>query len=191
MTARLIYLVGQPGSGKSTLMSKLTAAFDRHKIAPNDAYPVAHDVLTERVTGEVVGAELGVRRELFSGTDALPSSIIDKAAPWVRSQPYPLLLAEGARLANRRFIDAALEGGYEVTLVLLDHNDAEDWRKVRSKAIGKTQNPSWVKGRLSASRNLADTLTGPAYQGKAVSVVRGHPDPILSVLKTGVPELRL
>ena len=184
MTEKLIYIIGQPGSGKSTLMAKLTAQFDRHSIAPAERYPVAHDVLTDKTTGEVVGAELGVRRELFSGTDALASSVIDKAAPWIASQPYPLVLAEGARLANRRFIDAALEGGYEVTLVLLDHNDAEDWRKVRSKAIGKTQNPSWVKGRLSASRNLADALSGPAYVGKAVEVLRGHPDPIRSILKS-------
>jgi energy-coupling factor transporter ATP-binding protein EcfA2 len=176
MTEQLIYLVGQPGSGKSTLMAKLTAQFDRHSIAPAENYPVAHDVLTDKKTGAVVAAEIGKRRELFSGTDALASSVIDKAAPWIASQPYPLVLAEGARLANKRFLEAALAGGYHVTLVLLDHADAEKWRAKRSKEIGKEQNAGWVKGRLSASRNLADQFANLAARGStAVTVLRGHP----------------
>ena len=176
MTEQLIYLVGQPGSGKSTLMAKLTAQFDRHSIAPAEHYPVAHDVLTDKKTGAVVAAEIGKRRELFSGTDALASSVIDKAAPWIASQPYPLVLAEGARLANKRFLEAALAGGYHVTLVLLDHADAEKWRAKRSKEIGKEQNAGWVKGRLSASRNLADQFANLAARGStAVTVLRGHP----------------
>ena len=176
MTEQLIYLVGQPGSGKSTLMAKLTAQSDRHSIAPAEHYPVAHDVLTDKKTGAVEAAEIGKRRELFSGTDALASSVIDKAAPWIASQPYPLVLAEGARLANKRFLEAALAGGYHVTLVLLDHADAEKWRAKRSKEIGKEQNAGWVKGRLSASRNLADQFANLAARGStAVTVLRGHP----------------
>lgn len=188
MTANLIYLVGQPGSGKSTLMAKLTAQYDRHSIAPCDPYPVAHDVLTDKSTGMVVGAEIGKRRDLFSGTDALASSIVDKAAPWIANQPYPLVLAEGARLANKRFLEAAMAGGYHVTLVLLDHTDAEKWRAKRSKEIGKVQNEGWVKGRLSASRNLADQFANMAVPGASrhlgkITVLRGHPGELEAQLR--------
>ena len=183
MTEQLIYLVGQPGSGKSTLMVKLTAQFDRHSIAPAEHYPVAHDVLTDKKTGAVVAAEIGKQRELFSGTDALASSVIDKAAPWVASQPYPLVLAEGARLANKRFLEAAMAGGYHVTLVLLDHPDAEKWRAKRSKEIGKVQNEGWVKGRLSASRNLATWAVNSKLAGKDIEVVVGHPDAVVPLLQ--------
>lgn len=179
MTHRLIYLVGQPGSGKSTLMADLTAQFPRHKIAPNDDYPVAHDVLVDPRTGTVVGAELGIIRESFSGTDALPSAIIDKAVPWVLTRPYPLLLGEGARLGNKRFLESAIEAGYDVTLALLDHDQAEDWRAIRSKALKRTQNESWVRGRRTASVNLADALKGKAR------VLRGHPD----TLRDGLAEI--
>lgn len=174
MTTRLIYLVGQPGSGKSVLMAKLTAPFGRGPVDTSlnvECGCVAHDMLVDKTTGEVIGAEIGKRRELFSGTDALPSSIIEKAIPWIEAEPYPLLLAEGARLANIRFIKAALTC-YHVTLALLDHSDADAWRKRRAKLIGREQNPAWVKGRLSASRNLADQLEGTA----GVTVLRGHPD---------------
>ena len=187
MTPRMIYLVGQPGAGKSTLMAALTKGLVR---CPWDEHTVAHDQLVDRVTGEVVGAELGKQRGAFSGTDALASSIIDKAVPWVQSQPYDLLLAEGARLANRRFIDAATGAGYAVIVALLDHDDADTWRKRRSKALGREQSPSWVKGRLTASRNLAATYPGalvvagaviPPEAGKAITLA-GHPDELEPIL---------
>lgn len=170
MTARLIYLVGQPGSGKSMLMSLLTANLLRLSYEPPEV-PVAHDVLIDKVTGAIIGAEIGKRRAFFSGTDALPSSVIEKAIPWVESEPYELLLAEGARLANIRFLKAAMEN-YQVILAFLDHPDAEAWRRARAKQIGHEQNPAWVKGRMSASRNLAAIMDNTA----GAAVLRGHPD---------------
>lgn len=83
-----------------------------------------------------------------------------------------MVLAEGARLANRRFLTAAVESGYQVLLVLLDHADAERWREARSVEIGKHQNASWVKGRRSASMNLA------ADPPEGVKVLRGHPSSV-------------
>ena len=182
MTKRLVYLVGQPGSGKSTLMAELTKGFDRLPVEP-PGVPVAHDRLVSRITGEVVGAEIGKRRDLFSGTDALPSSVIDKAVPWVQRAPYPLLLAEGARLGNRRFIMEASQV-YQVTLALLDHDEQEAWRRQRSKQIGRIQNDSWVKGRLSASRNLADQVAGRLN----IDVLRGHPSELIEELRAIVSE---
>ncbi|AEJ94575.1 terminase small subunit [Mycobacterium phage ChrisnMich] len=193
MTPRMIYLVGQPGSGKSTLMAALTKGLVR---SPWDEHTVPHDVLVDRVTGEVVGAEIGKQRGAFSGTDALASSIIDKAVPWVQTQPYDVLLAEGARLANKRFIQAAADAGYAVMLGLLDHPDADTWRKRRSKALGREQNLSWVKGRLTSSRKLAEAYPSafvvggaviPPEPGKVISLA-GHPDelePILAAFISG------
>lgn len=180
MTAQLIYLVGQPGAGKSTLMASLTEEYDR---VPGMDNGLAMDELVNPATGDILGVEIGKRRELFSGTDALPSSIIDKAAPWISGVPYPLVLAEGARLANRRFLDAALDAGYHVTLVLLDHDDVTAWHTKRTEAIGREQNPSWVKGRLSASRNLADHYTNKAATADQITVLRGHPDELEAQLR--------
>lgn len=182
MTHRLLYLIGAPGSGKSQLMARLTQDFDRHSIGAAEHYPVAHDVLTDRPEGKIVGVELGVRRELFSGTDALPSSIIEKAIPWVQAKPYPLILAEGARLANKRFLNAAVEAGYDLTLALLDHAEVDDWRKARSKKIGRAQNASWVKGRSTADHNLAEHF-GQLTDGIHVTVLSGHPDQLVRSLQ--------
>jgi len=171
---RLIYLAGGPGSGKSTLMAALTSRYDRMPCY-RDKPP--HDVLVDRGTGAAVGAEIGRRRASFGGTDALASTIINTAVPWVESKPYPLILAEGARLACQRFLLAAT-ATYDVTLALLDHPQAEGWRVARSQANNRFQNEAWVRGRISASRNLADKLDGR----ERITVLRGHPDDLQPIL---------
>lgn len=165
---RLIYLIGQPGSGKSTLMARLTKGFARMPAPGNPA----RDLLIDQRTGTVAAVELGRRRPGgFSGTDALPSTIIEKAIPWLGKQSEAqLVLGEGARLANARFLGSAKDFGYRILLVHLEHGDAEPWRLQRSKALGKVQNESWVRGRRSASANLA------ASPPEGTTVFAGHPD---------------
>ncbi|WAB09180.1 adenylate kinase [Gordonia phage LittleMunchkin] len=165
---RLVYLIGQPGSGKTTLMSRIT----NNAARVHTPHPVPRDLLVNPTSGSVFAVELGRQRPGgFSGTDALASTAINAAEPWLRTQiETDLVLAEGARLANVRFLKAAEESGYRVLLVLLDHDDAEAWRESRSAEIGKHQNASWVKGRLTASRNLASAAN------EAWTVMRGHPN---------------
>lgn len=181
---RLLYLIGAPGAGKSTLMAKLTG----HLAREEQTEPVPHDVLRYRIYGgedkldgvpeEVIGAEIGRHREHFGGTDALPASIIEKAIPWIQTVPYPLILGEGARLANKRFLTAAAEAGYTVHLGVVDHENVEEWRTARAELIGKTQDPAWVKGRATATRNLAEHFVKNHQLG--VKVYFGSPDRLIA-----------
>ena len=180
MTHRLVYVIGQPGAGKSTFMARLTEDYDRVPAIVPDHGPVAHDELFDAEGNPLDAAELGIQRGAFSGTDALPSAVIDKAVPWLATVPYKLILAEGARLANRRFLDAALGSGYAVTLVLLDHPDADAWRKRRAKSLGRDQNAAWVKGRLTASRNLAEQFRNVP----GVEVIQGAPDDVFEQVRS-------
>ncbi|QPX62120.1 adenylate kinase [Mycobacterium phage Indlovu] len=179
---RLVYIAGAPGSGKTTLAAKLTAPYQRIPVLSE----VNHDMLRDDETGHVIGAELGEWRGEFGGTDLLPASVIDAAVPWIGAiTDYDLIIGEGQRLANKRFLLAARAAGYDVTLVLLDHADAAAWQRKRSRKLGRIQNQSWVQGRLNAARQLADffdgaSITGP---GERVKVLRGHPDELLPQLE--------
>jgi hypothetical protein len=163
---RLIYLAGEPGSGKSTLMRRLTTGLVRVEALTQPRRDLLF--VPDEVTPFAV--ELGRQRGEFSGTDALGMTVIEHAVPWLSENDVPLVLGEGARLANRRFLGAAVEAGYEVTLGVLDHPHAASWREARADRLGKAQNSSWVAGRRSAALNLARD----APQG--VRVIREHPD---------------
>lgn len=143
----LIYVIGEPGAGKSTAMRKATEHFGRH---PQQA-PFAHDLLVSE--SAIVAAELGKRRPTFSGTDALPMNVITKAERFLYETLAPVVLAEGARLGCRRFLEAAVEAGYQTHLLYLTTPHAAAQRAARPGE----QKPSWVKGAATRAENLANT----------------------------------
>lgn len=152
MKSRLLYLVGGPGAGKSTVMRRATNGLER---VPLDGKP-ARDALLDPFGG-VQAIELGARRGEFSGTDALPMNINPAACSYVARRPETgLLLGEGARLANRRFLTAAVDAGWDVMLLHLDNPLADEWRARRAARVGAVQDESWARGRATAARNLAE-----------------------------------
>lgn len=145
MTKSLIYVVGEPGAGKSTAMAAATSEYTRH---PQQA-PLAHDLLVDE--SQIVAVELGKRRGTFSGTDALAMNAITRAEQLLRETLAPVVLGEGARLGNRRFLEHAVGLGYEVTLYHLTTPHAEKQRGER----GAEQTESWVKGARTRAANIA------------------------------------
>lgn len=145
----LIYIVGEPGIGKSTTVEALVAPYNK---VENYSASIPHLVYADK-DGVFTLAQLGKNRENFSGTDALPMNIIESATKFFTEYSYPRILAEGARLANKRFLQIALDAGYKVVLVALEGQTVAEERR---QARGSKQAESWVKGRRSASRNLAD-----------------------------------
>lgn len=113
MTPVAIYLVGASGSGKSTVMAALLDQLglvtgDWYKIWPGARCEFRGEPLEDIVTGEVRGLSLGVTRSSFSGTDAIGLAAQGEAMVWLAEAPElpPLILGEGARLGNPRFLRA-------------------------------------------------------------------------------------
>lgn len=144
---QLIYLIGVPGSGKSTVMEE--ALFRLNTPSQEFKEPIAH-VRFDDVW------YLGVRRQPFGGTDAMSMSVNPKAIeflPQAAEAGCRALIGEGDRLANAKFLSA----WPSTTIVYLDtpYLLARERAAVRAVSLGRPeQSPSWWKGRVTKVDNL-------------------------------------
>jgi ribose 1,5-bisphosphokinase PhnN len=159
---RLIYLVGQPGAGKSTLMWALTDGWrDATDKGPGGLWlrwlwtPTSGNELPD-------AAEIGRRRDAFSGTDALSMGVMPYAQAWIRATTVPLVLAEGDRLASMKFFDAACNAGREVIVVHVATTDAVAIERRRDR--GSSQSERWVRGRCTKVARLVAAARSAGIQ---------------------------
>lgn len=145
MKKQLVYLIGKPGAGKTTLMN---AVFSKVGWIQN-RLPVAHVVYPG-------GIEIGVRRKLFAGTDGLSMNIQEHALRFIRDCQYDAIVAEGDRLGNARFFNAVRQW-VDLTVYLLDTPD--EVAAERRRARGSNQSESWVKGRVTKVNGLSGYVT--------------------------------
>jgi P-loop Nucleotide Kinase3 len=158
----LVYVIGEPGVGKTTAMRSATTGLAR-TIIPARFGGVTREVLVNPNSLGVVGVELGFRRDGgFSGTDSLAMNAVVGACAYLTSgraeQESHLILGEGARLGNNRFLSAAVHAGWAVRLV---HILGAEVAAARRQARGSKQNESWVKG--SATRAARLSSQPPAH----------------------------
>lgn len=184
MGKHLLYLIGQPGSGKSTLLAGLTEGLTYRA----EKKPFAHLLWA----GSEPVVELGARRPMFSGTDALSMSVQPLAVAYLTGCPYRLMIAEGDRLANLGFLTAAQDAGWDVLLARLIVSAAvADHRRARRAAELETaaQNEAWLRGRVSKVRNLADAWPGSllevdadASPERVLTALRAAGNPVVAAL---------
>lgn len=162
---RVVYLIGEPGAGKTTLMRELVAPWEPIV----HAKPFAHiEYLTQYANGERV-VQIGKDRGTFSGTDALSMGVQRNAVSWLYVCEYDTILAEGDRLANDGFFAAAQAVG---GLVLVHVATPSSICEARRKARGP-QNEAWVRGRITkVEKLLAKWAHITAHSGDAILLRR-------------------
>lgn len=160
----LAYLIGPPGAGKTTALRLALGDYTRTP-ASIAGCPT---VTLESPTGPVDGlpgtiTELGRDREGdFAGTDALSMSIQPKATAAMATLDG-LVVAEGDRLANARFWQTCEDLGWTIRVLYLNTPLAECAR--RRAGRGGAQNPTWVQGRITKTRHLAEAWGAIAIDG--------------------------
>ncbi len=144
----MTYIIGEPGVGKSTLVRELTEAFTGEPgYATVHEDPFGHIHYANGVT------ELGLRRDAFSGTDALGMAVQPEAVRFIGTKDAgQMLLAEGDRLANDKFWTQLERNGWSVHVYLLWGPAIAEHRRLQR---GSHQDPTWVTGRRTKALRLA------------------------------------
>jgi shikimate kinase len=136
-----LYLIGEPGSGKSTLVEHLTRDLPFEETDSPFAFRRYDCGITE----------IGKRRQSFSGTDALSMSVQPKVEEYIAGVQPQYVLAEGDRLANDKFLRFLDDQGYTMHLYALEGAiQAAQQRRNR----GSNQDEKWLRGRQTKVARL-------------------------------------
>lgn len=141
---RSTYIVGAPGSGKSTLMAELLTGWEPGPYTKWTSKEMFGHYLQHPELGS--GAYLGRLRPEYPGTDALSLSVAPQALLWVQAVPLlglDCIFGEGVRLSHISFL-LALHEVSDLTVIYLSITP-ELAAARRAGRGGKVLSDRWVK----------------------------------------------
>lgn len=96
-------------------------------------------------------AHLGANREQYPGTDGLALNVQPTVIKWMETFKG-VVAAEGDRLANAKFFNAALDAGSRLYVVYIDVPELTSQHRAWER--GSRFDPWWFKGRVTKVRGL-------------------------------------
>ena len=149
-----VYIIGAPGSGKSTEMAQLLRGWG---IGPYVRF-TQREMFGHYMSSEKgLGAYLGHLRPEYPGTDALSLSVAPQAVSWLQDT-VPLLgldwiYGEGARLSHMGFLNE-LAACTDLTVIYLQV-DPEEAARRREARGGKLLSDQYCKIATTKAQNVA------------------------------------
>ena len=175
---KLIYLIGLPGTGKSTIMKQFMANRDwkQERVI---------DLLDTHVSGRIRVLGKYEEGETFSGTDRLSMAVAPKAIEWMNTAPNEVIIGEGDRLNNKAFFEAAKSVG-DLTIIHLTVSDEERQRRYDER--GSDQSEKFISTVRTKVKNIVEefgdktTLFG-AEKGNVTTMTHETPEDTKEILK--------
>ena len=141
--SQLVYIIGYPGSGKTTAT----------KLALGDDIVEIRDKPFKHTLYQGGAVELGYRRLLHGGTDALSFNVQPKVVTWLATASAHCIVGEGDRLSNNSFFNAVQQQGLRLQIIHIKVGELIALKRMIER--GSLFDPAWIKGRMSKVDNLA------------------------------------
>jgi GTPase SAR1 family protein len=152
-----VYLIGAPGVGKSTVMTRMLEGWSEGDYVRFTVREMFGHWLEHEVLG--TGAYLGRFRPEYPGTDALSRSVQPHALSWVATLPglgLSWVFGEGERLGNVGFLTAlAQQARLRVIHLVASPETAEERRAARP---GKVMTPRYCQAKTTQAANVARAI---------------------------------
>ena len=152
---KALYIVGGPGSGKSTLMRQLLAGWTvgpYTRLTPKELF--GHHLTRGAETATYLGH---LRDGAYPGTDALSLSVAPQAMLWLQALPLlglDWVFGEGARLSHIGFLQALHEVADLTVVHLQVPDDVAAERRI--KRGGKQLSEQFCRTQTSKANNVAN-----------------------------------
>lgn len=160
---KCIFIIGAPGTGKTTLMRTLIdylkeKAYVRKRGSEETLVKFLQFNFAEEGNlrpWRVIGVYPETQETYAEGTDKLSMGVQPAFMRFLTTNPSHLLI-EGDRLANVKTFTALKREGYDVTVYTLHVSDA--FLQQRYEERGSNQSPTFLKSRHTKIRNLVKAL---------------------------------
>jgi gluconate kinase len=166
---KLVYLIGLPGCGKSTVMKEFMSRYDGWK----QERPI--DLLDSHVSGNIRVLGKYEEGETFSGTDRLSMAVSPKAVEWASTNPDEFVVGEGDRLNNKKFFESVTD----LCIIHLSVTDLERQRRYEER--GSDQSAKFIQTVRTKCSNIIEhfgdkeTLFG-LEEGCVIEMVHETPE---------------
>lgn len=153
--ATVVWVVGEPGAGKTTLVRRLLPTGSAPVVAGKVKWTIGPGACA---AGTYTGAP-------FDGADTVPYDGAKACLEWWRdaslARRCPLTILDGERFSNATVVKWFQDNapGVRLVCVFVETIHAASRRAAR----GSKQNATWVKGRASKARNFAVSFPGDKF----------------------------